>query len=160
MNSNVITKTTENKKKRVSTKLLQTSKALEETISQELSRDTENVKEETPNFSKVSIKENINIDSIKKIKENIDSIKKIIEKETAQDITVTNLQTSTPKKEIIKPKIIKKTAKKGELAENEKPKMKKSENKPEDVKPKKDVQRKERQKISKKNMEVKQGESK
>lgn len=140
MNNNVVTKTTVNKKKRISTKLSQTSKVVEETIPGELSRDIDNVKEETSKFSKANVKENI------------DSIKKIIEKETLQDISDTNLRTSTPKKEIIKPKIIKK----GEsMTENGNPKMKNSENKS-----KKDVQRKERQKISKKNMEDKQGKNK
>lgn len=98
-----------------------------EMIPQELSYDTNDVKEEIQNISEA--------------KENVDSNKKMSKKKILQDITnITeeNLYTSTPKK-------VKKTVKKKEsTAENKKPKTENSKNKSG-----KNIQRKEIQKKSK-----------
>ncbi|KYQ51148.1 Serine/threonine-protein kinase SBK1 [Trachymyrmex zeteki] len=112
----------------------------EEIISQELSRNTDDAKEETKKSSKATAKKNVNSD--KKIK-----------KEIVQDTTNSteeNLQTSTSKKEASK--IRKKKVKKEESTANKKSKTENSENKSE-----KNVQRKKIQKKSKSTKE--QGKS-
>lgn len=150
MNSNVAeTKTVINKKKRV-LKPRQASKTIKQTISQELSRNIDNVEEETQNFPKASVEENV------------DSIKQRTKTKPLQDIiniTEKNLRTSTPKREN---KITKKAAKKTESSTENKnprsregkreglkrrnPKLKDSENES-----KKSVQREKRQRVLKKN---------
>ncbi|EGI60995.1 Serine/threonine-protein kinase SBK1 [Acromyrmex echinatior] len=104
---------------------------LEKIIPQKLSRNTDNVKEETKKSSKATAKKNAN--SNKKIK-------KIVQDKA--NITEKNLQTSTSKKEASK--IRKKKVTKEELKVENKSKTENSENKSE-----KNVQRKKIQKKSK-----------
>ncbi|KYN28254.1 hypothetical protein ALC57_02315 [Trachymyrmex cornetzi] len=105
---------------------------LEEIIPQELSRNTDNVKEETKKSSKATAKKNVNSDK---------KIKKIVQDKT--NVTEKDLQTSTSKKEASKIRK-KKVTKEESTAENKKSKTGNSENKSE-----KNVQRKKIQKKSK-----------